>query len=120
MNIQDRELSLEVVPGETLEEDVRTLRSLASVAGLLVDLERREGAAFLHVRYNEGFTEFIRNRNAGRPRSTAAGRFTCKEVFSAREKEGSKAVAQRLGMSLATFYRRCRDNKGKNGDDPFL
>jgi len=57
MNIQDRELSLEVVPGETLEEDVRTLRSLASVAGLLVDLERREGTAFLHVRYNEGFTE---------------------------------------------------------------
>ena len=43
-----------------------------------------------------------------------------KEVFSAREKEGSKAVAQRLGMSLATFYRRCHDNKGKNGDDPFL
>ena len=116
MNIQDRKLSLEVVPGETLEEDVRTLRSLA----FLVDLERRERAAFLHVRYNEGFTEFIRNRNAGRPRSTAAGRFTCKEVFSAREKEGSKAVAQRLGMSLATFYRRCRDNKCKNGDAPFL
>jgi hypothetical protein len=120
MNIQDRELSLEVVPGETFKEDVRTLRSLASVAGLLVELEQRDGAAFLHVRYNENFTEFIRNRNAGRPRSMTTGRFTCKEVFSARESDGSKAVAQRLGMSLATFYRRCNDNKGKNGDDPFL
>ena len=37
MKLQDKRLSFEVVPGATLEEDVRTLRELALVAGLLVD-----------------------------------------------------------------------------------
>ena len=68
MYMQDKGLVFEVVPGGTLREDVRTPRPLASVAGLLVHSDPRNGATCLCIRYNEEFTELIRNRKEGRPR----------------------------------------------------
>lgn len=120
MKLQDKRLSFEVVPGATLEEDVRTLRELALVAGLLVGLEQRDGRTYVSVRYGEDFTEFIRSRNAGRPRGTPTLQLSCKDVYAAKETEGARIVAARLGLPLSTFYRRCKENRSKREEEPFL
>lgn len=119
MHLQDKDLLFEVVPGATLAQDVQKLRELAAVAGLGVRLTVKGGVSMLCVGYNEEFTEFIRNRKAGRPRKTAEVQITCGEVFATKEAQGSKAVAARLRMPLATFYRRCDENKGKGDGEPF-
>lgn len=120
MHMQDEQLLFQVIPGSTLDEDVRMLGKLASVAGLVVGLQHKEGCTFVSVGYNEEYTEFIRSRNAGRPRGRREVGMACSEVFSLKEVAGAKAAAASLGMSLATFYRHCKDNRGKRGDEPFL
>ncbi len=120
MHMQDKQLLFQVVPGNTLDEDVRMLGKLASVAGLVVGLQCKEGCTFVSVRYNEQYTEYIRSRNAGRPRKTWGARISCAEVYFRKDAEGAKAAASSLGMSLATFYRHCNENLGRGGDEPFL
>lgn len=120
MHMQDKQLLFQVVWGNTLDEDVRTLGKLASVAGLVVGLQCKEGCTFVFVRYNEQYTEYIRSRNAGRPRKTWEARISCAEVFSLKDAQGAKAAASSLGMSLATFYRHCKENLGRGGDEPFV
>jgi hypothetical protein len=120
MHMQDKQLLFQVVPGNTLDEDVRMLRKLAAVAGLVVGLQCKEGCTFISVRYNEQYTEYIRSRNAGRPRNGGNPGLTCEEVFSLKETEGAAMAASKLGMSVATFYRRCNENKEKKGNDPFV
>lgn len=120
MHMQDKEMLLEVVPGEHLQKDVQKLGDLAHVAGILVDLTVISGATFLSVRYSDEFTEFIRNRNAGRPRQKEGVPLSCGEVCSLKEAEGAKAAADKLRMPVATFYRRFNDNKGKKKEEPFV
>jgi len=120
MHLQDEELLFEMVPGEHLQRDVCTLRELCNVAGLLVDLATRDGKTLLSVRYNAEFTGFIRNRKAGRPRNSGDLQLSCEEVFSLKETDGAGMAASRLGMSVATFYRRCNENKGKKKEEPFV
>ncbi len=120
MHMQDEELLFEVVPGGNLHKDVRKLRELCDVAGLLVNLTVKDGATFLSVGYNGEFTEFIRHRNAGRPRKKGEVRISCGKVFSLKEKEGATVAAATVGMSMATFYRRCNENKHKREEDPFV
>ena len=116
--MQDKQLLFQVIPGNTLNEDVRMLGKLASVAGLVVGIQCKESFTFVSVRYNEQYTEYIRSRNAGRPRKTWEARISCAEVFSRKDAEGAEAAASSLGMSLATFYRLCKENLGR-GDEPF-
>jgi len=120
MYMQDKEMLFEVVPGKQLGTDVRKLKTLAKVAGMLVGLTVRDGATYLSIRYSDEFTEFIRSRNAGRPRRKDAVRLTCGEVGLLKESQGAKAAASTLQMPIATFYRRCEDNKGKKEGEPFL
>jgi peptide deformylase len=37
-----------------------------------------------------------------------------------KETDGAGMAASRLGMSVATFYRRCNENKGKKKEEPFV
>ena len=120
MHLQDEEIRFEVVPGEHLQRDVRMLGELGAVAGLLVGLVFKDGKTLLSVRYNAEFTEFIRNRKAGRPRNGGNPGLTCEEVFSLKETEGAAMAASKLGMSVATFYRRDKKKKEKKGNDPFV
>jgi hypothetical protein len=118
--MQDKEMLLEVVPGKHLEADVGRLKALAEVAGLLVGLTVRDGATYISIRYSDEFTEFIRSRNAGRPRRKNAARLSCGEVYLLKESVGAIAAASALRMPIATFYRRCKDNRGKKEGEPFL
>jgi len=120
MHMQDKEMLLEIVQGEHLQKDVQKLKKLASVAGLLVNLTVTDGATFLSVRYSDEFTEYIRNRKAGRPRKKETVCLTCKEVVSLKKDEGAKVAAATLKMPIATFYRHYNDNKGKNEEDLFV
>lgn len=120
MDMQDKEILFEVVPGGNLQKDVQKLRELGHVAGLLVDLTVKEGTTFLCVRYSDEFTELIRNRKAGRHRGERKVLLTCGEVFSLKAAEGAKAAADTLGMPLPTFYRRYKENKRKNEEDLFV
>jgi len=120
MHMQDKELLFEVVPGGNLHDDARKLGELGKVAGLLVNLTVEDGATFLSVGYSDEFTEFIRHRNAGRPRKKREVQISCAKVFSLKEEEGAKVAAATVGMSIATFYRRCNENKGKREGEPFI
>jgi hypothetical protein len=120
MHIQDKEVLFEVIQGEHLQKDVQKLKELAHVAGLLVDLTVTDSATFLSIRYNDEFTEYIRNRKAGRPRKKKAIQLTCKEVVSLKKNEGAKVAAATLKMPIATFYRHYTENKGKKEEDLFV
>lgn len=120
MHMQDKEMLLEVVPGAHLQEEVQKLRILASVAGIIVGLTVKNGATFLSVKYSEEFTEFIRTRNAGRPKQKGKVQLLCGEISSLKESEGAKVAAAKLHMSIATFYRHLNDNKGKKKEDEFV
>ncbi|MFA6845978.1 MAG: hypothetical protein WCR02_09640 [Sphaerochaetaceae bacterium] len=119
MNMQQEEILFEVVPGEHLQQDMLKLRKLAYTAGLLVNLTEMNGTTFLSVRYDDGFTEFVRTRHAGRPRKKESTRLTCGEVVSLKTEKGAKVVAATLGMPLATFYRHYIENKGKKEGEIF-
>lgn len=118
--MQNKEILFEVVPDGNIHMNIQALKKLGNVAGLLVDLRIKEGATFLCIRYSEEFSEFIRNRNAGRPRKKEEVQLTCGEVFSLKEEEGAKVAAARLRMPLATFYRRYSENKRKRFEEPFV
>jgi len=120
MHMQDDEMLFELVPGKHLHKDVDTLKHLMNVSGVLVDVMVRDGKTSLSIRYNQEFTEYLRTRNAGRPRNKADVQLTCKEVYSLKESEGAKVAAAALRMPIATFYRRCNDNKGKREEEPFV
>ncbi len=120
MHMQDKEILLEVVPGENLKKDVRKLRELGNVAGLRVNLTVKDGTTFLSVGYSDEFTEFLRNRNAGRPRNKKKVQLTCGEVFALKKAEGAKIAAATLQLPVATFYRRYNENKGKKEEEPFI
>jgi len=120
MHMQDKEILLEIVQGDHLQENIQKLKKLASVAGLLVTLTVTDGTTFLSVRYSDEFTEYIRNRKAGRPRKEKTVCLTCKEVISLKKDEGAKIVAAKLKMPIATFYRHYNENKGKNEEDLFV
>lgn len=119
MHMQDKEILFEVIQREDLQQDIQKLKELASVAGLLVNLTVTNGAPILSVRYSEEFTEFIRNRNAGRPRKKGSVLLSCGEVISLKEAEGAKVAATALKIPIATFYRRYYENKGKNEKESF-
>jgi len=118
--MQDKEILFEVIPDGNIHRDVQKLKELANVAGLLVSLTVKGGATFLYIRYGDEYTEYLRNRNAGRPRKTDEVQLTCGEVFSLKEAEGAKVAAARLKMPLATFYRRYSENKSKKDEEPFV
>ena len=120
MHMQDEEMLFELVPGEHLYENVDTLKHLMNVSGVLVDVMVRDGKTSLSIRYSKEFTEYLRNRNAGRPRKKDTLNSTCGEVFSLKEAKGAKVAAATFGMPIATFYRRCNDNKGKREEEPFI
>ena len=117
---QDKEMLNEVVADGNIHENVQKLKELANIAGLLVSLKVKEGTTFLYIRYGDEYTEYLRNRNAGRPRKTDEVQLTCGEVFSLKEAEGAQGAAARLRMSMATFYRRYNANKGKKDEEPFV
>lgn len=118
--MQDGELLFEVVRGGTLYKDVMKLYVLGEVAGLQVGLIAKDGRHFLSIRYDDEYTEFKRNRNAGRPRTRRQVHLTCGEVDLLKETEGAKAAASALGMPIATFYRRYNENKGKAEEEYFV
>lgn len=118
--MQDGELLFEVVRGGTLYKDVMKLYGLGEVAGLKVGLIAKDGKHFLSIRYDDGYTEFKRNRNAGRPRTRRQTHLTCGEVDFLKETEGAKAAAVALGMPIATFYRRYKESKGKKEEEYFM
>lgn len=120
MDMQNKEILFEIVPGGNLHKDVRKLRKLGYVAGLLVDLTVKEGTTFLCIRSSDEFTEFIRNRKAERHRKKEKALLTCGEEFSLKATGGAKAAADTLGMPLATFYRLYNENKRKNEEDLFV
>lgn len=120
MDMQNKEILFEIVSSGNLRKDVQKLRELGYVAGLLVDLTVKEDTTFLCIRYSDVFTEFIRNRKAGRHRKKEKVLITCGEVFFLKAAEGAKAAADTLGMPLATFYRRYNENKRKNEEDLFV
>ena len=47
MHMQDKQLLFQVIPGNTLNEDVRMLGKFASVAGFVVGIQRKEGCSIL-------------------------------------------------------------------------
>lgn len=118
--MQDGELLFEVVRGGTLYEDVMKLYGLGEVAGLQVGLIAKDGKYFLSIRYDDGYTEFKRTRNAGRPRTRRQTHLTRGEVDFLKETEGAKAAAVALGMPIATFYRRYKESKGKKEEEYFM
>lgn len=118
--MQDGELLFEVVRGGTLYKDVIKLYELGKVAGLQVGLIPKDGKHFLSIRYDDEYTEFKRNRNAGRPRTRRQTHLTCGEVDFLKETEGAEAAAVALGMPIATFYRRYKESKGKKGEEYFM
>ena len=118
--MQDEEMQFEVVRGGQLYKDVMKLYGLGNVAGLQVGLIVEDGKHFLSIRYNDEYTEFKRNRNAGRPRTRRQAHLTCGEVSSLKEAQGAKAAAAALGMPIATFYRRYNENKGKKEEAYFI
>lgn len=120
MQLQDKEILFEVVQRNDLQKDVQKLREIASVAGLLVNLTVTDDATFLSLRYSDEFTEFIRNRNAGRPRKKGTVQLSCGEVVSLKRAEGAEVAAATLKIPITTFYRRYNDNKGKRKEDPFI
>lgn len=114
------EMVFELAVRDGLYGDVGRLHSLASVAGLKVGLAVNDGRYFLSIRYSEEVTEHKRNRNAGRPRKKRRALLTCGEVVALKEAEGAKIAATTLGMPIATFYRRYKENKGKREEEPFV
>ena len=119
MDMQDKEMLFEVVPREDLRRDVQKLGVLGQVAGFQAGLTVREGKTFLCVRYSDDFCKYKRTRDAGRPRKEEAVQLTCGEVVSLKKKEGAKIAATALGMSVATFYRHCNNNKWKKDGEAF-
>jgi len=119
MHMQEDEILFELIPGKDLYKDVATLKKLMNVSGVLVDALVRDGKTTLSIRYDKDFTEYLRTRNAGRPRKETEVKLTCGDVFSLKEAEGAKVAATALQMPIATFYRRCHDNKGKREEEPF-
>ncbi|MGB4407913.1 MAG: hypothetical protein WBI82_13705 [Sphaerochaeta sp.] len=117
---QEEKMLFEVVPDGNIHKDVQRLKELANVAGLLVDLKVKEGSTFLQIRYGDEYTEYLRSRNAGRPRKTDEVQLTCGEVSLLKETEGAQGAADRLRMSLPTSYRRYNENKGKKDVEPFV
>jgi len=120
MSMQDKELLFEVVPREDLRRDIQKLGVLGHVAGLLVSRTVRDGKTFLCVQYSDDSCKYKRTRNAGRPRKEETVHLTCGEVVSLKEKEGAKVAAATLGMSVATFYRHCNNNKWKKDEESFV
>ena len=118
--MQDGEVLFEVVRGGTLYKDVMKLYGLGNVAGISVGLSTKDGRYFLSIRYDDEYTEFKRNRNAGRPRTRRQSHLTCGEVTSIKEGRGAKVAAASLGMPIATFYRRYNENKGKGEEEYFV
>ncbi len=117
--MQDKEMLFEVVPREDLRRDAQKLGVLGHVAGLHIGLTVRDGKTFLCVQYSDDFCKYKRTRDAGRLRKEEAVHLTCGEVVSLKKKEGTKVAAATLGMSVATFYRHCNNNRWKKDDEPF-
>lgn len=120
MHMQENEILFELIPGKNFHKDVATLKRLMNVSGVLVDALVRDGKTTLSIRYDKEFTEYLRTRNAGRPKKEPEVTLTCGEVFSLKESEGAKVAAAKLQMPIATFYRRCHDNRGKGDGEPFV
>ncbi len=119
MHVEFKEMLMELVPDDNLDEKVQKLKEIANVAGSLVSITVRDGSTYLSVRYDDRYTEFFRTRNAGRPRKKEAKSMTWGEVSMLRRKVGARETAATLNMSLSTFYRRYGENMGKDKDEMF-
>ena len=117
--MQDKEMLFEVVPREDLRRDVQKLGVIGNVAGLHIDLTVRDGKTILRMHYRDDFCKYKRTRDAGRPRKEETVQLTCGEAVSLKKKDGAKVAATTLGMSVATFYRHCNNNKWKKDEEPF-
>lgn len=119
MRIQDKELLIEIYGDENTRATVAKIQELSLVAGVLVDLRRTNGKLMLCYRYSDEFSEFCRNRNAGRPRRYQARAITVREVREMVKTTGAKETARFVGMPLSTFYYRLRENEKLKPEDIF-
>jgi hypothetical protein len=119
MRTQDKELLIEICRGENTEATIAKIRELSLVAGVLVDLRRINGKLMLCYRYSDEFSEFCRNRNAGRPRRYQARAITVREVREMVKTSGAKETAMFVGMPLSTFYYRLKVAEKLRPEDKF-
>jgi hypothetical protein len=100
-------------------DPVNRLGCLLAFSGARVELRKEEdGGNSLVISYRRSDLERERTRNAGRHRKNADGeRMTVAEAWSLKDRIGAKKAAERLGMSLSTFYRHLSDTfYGEPGD----
>ena len=119
MRIQDKELLIEIYKDGNTRETIAKIRELSLVAGVLVNLRRINGKLMLCYRYSDEFSEFCRNRNAGRPRKYQPQVITVREVREMIKNSGTKETARFVGMPLSTFYYRLKVNEKLKPEDKF-
>ncbi len=119
MRTQDKELLIEIHEDMNTQATIAKIRELSLAAGVLVNLRRTNGKLMLCYRYSDEFSEFCRNRNAGRPRKYQPRVITVREVREMARTSGAKETARFIGMPLSTFYYRLKVNEKLKPEDKF-
>ncbi|MDD3057845.1 MAG: hypothetical protein EOM15_07965 [Spirochaetia bacterium] len=119
MRTQDKELVIEIYKDENTQASIAKIRELSLIAGVLVGLREENGKLLLCYRYSDEFSEFCRNRNAGRPRKYRARTITVKEVRDMIKTSGAKETARFVGIPLSTFYYRLKVAEKLRAEDKF-
>lgn len=108
----------------TQTEDITKLQGWLEGTGLEAKIvEKRNGKeiiSFLQITCDYEVHRTKRTRNAGRPFIGHNGKYTCGEIRGMQMAMSNREIAEMLGLSERSFYRRLKENAESLDDELFI
>jgi len=99
------------------------LKELLSSAGVLFEIQKREEGSpipyELRIEYDESQLRKSMTRNAGAGRKFANRTISLEEIEKRLKNETAEEIAESLGLSRATFFRKLKEAREYNRDEIF-
>lgn len=106
------------------DDELRKLQNILDKSGIEARIVRRKERSqeftFLELSYDTDIVRIKKNRNAGRHYIGHKGIYTCGEIRNLQKSMSNRKLAEMLGLSERTLYRRLSEHENDADEEEFL
>lgn len=107
------------VPDDDEKKNLEKLNELLSKLNASAEFRKVKDYCFLRIAYDTNDVQKICSRGAGRPKKYLNSISTVEEVRERMKNETAEDIAESLGISRSTFFRKLKEIE-KNGGEYFI